>query len=93
MLDKTELGFEEEMNNMVAEAISNVMHGSTSLSGSVGPTGPMGMKGEKGDTGSWATTAPTTLTLQDGDKSYELTPDILKRLIEMVKAEYPEDNL
>ena len=35
----------------------------------------------------------STITLRDGDESYELTPQILKRIIEIVKKEFPEDQL
>ena len=35
----------------------------------------------------------STITLRDGDESYELTPQLLKRIIEIVKKEFPEDQL
>jgi hypothetical protein len=45
------------------------------------------------NTGTVSITPNTTISLYDGDEHITLTPKILKRLIEMVKKEYPEDFL
>ena len=46
-----------------------------------------------GNIGDFEINPNTTISLYDGDEHIILTPKILKRLIEMVKKEYPEDFL
>ena len=56
----------------------------------------MPSKGMLGDTGLvWDSSkvVPSSLSLKEEDETHVLTPQILKRLIQMVKEEFPEDNL
>ena len=51
------------------------------------------MRGDSGDWGSSMITSKGDLALSDGVDNHVLTAQMLKRLIEMVKAEFPEDDL
>jgi len=63
-------------------------------SASVTQSYPQGPKGSKGATGPRGTSMNATLTLTDETgETFTLDAQVLKRILEIVKKEYPEDQL